>query len=239
MKETRTINIGRKIFKKEDLKSISKIFRNEYQNSYESGNNTDLKFTYRCIDNITIQNESVKVFDEHGLLDMKKTSNVDFTFYDYTDDKYINLNVTHGDYGSNEIKISGDGETWTRHISNLFEDELEAIKPQSNFFKHQYIIGAVLSCITAGTICFYITKITGIPLFKKNETPSEAGWIVSSFYLMGSVIVIPLFTWLIKLWPAIEFDFGPEHMKYEKQKKIRLWIVLSVVIIPIILSKFI
>jgi len=241
IKEAKTIIIDRKIFTKEDLKSISKIFINENQSSTEKGNSITLKFTYNFIDNTSIESISLKAFEEHGLLDMKKSSQIDFTFFDHSDDKYMNFNITHGNNGSNRIIIRGTGETWTRHITTLFNDELEALKPQSNFTKHNNLIAVGLSIIISFIIGFYSFKILGKPIITKifnNTTSSEFTMLMSPIWFIGSVIAWPLMTWLTKLWPSIEFDFGPEHMRLEKKKKNRLWIVFSVFIVPIIIAIF-
>jgi len=42
--------------------------------------------------------------------------------------------------------------------------------------------------------------------------------------------------WLLNLWPEIELDFGPEHLKVEKLRRLRISIVFSIAIIPIILT---
>jgi hypothetical protein len=237
MKETRKISISRKIFSKKDLKLISKIFTNEYQQSYESENSASLKFSCTFSDNTSIESDSSIIFEEDGLLDMRKSSLLDFTFWDYSDDKYINFRIRHGDYGPNEVIISGHGETWTRCIFDKFEDTLKYIKPQSNFFKHKYFINIVLSCI----IGFYIFWILEKPITKIFilGTPNDVGLISFMFGLIGTAIVTPLLNWLIELWPIIEFDFGPEHMRNEKNKRIRVGIALTVFIIPIIIGKFI
>jgi uncharacterized membrane protein YjgN (DUF898 family) len=72
-------------------------------------------------------------------------------------------------------------------------------------------------------------------------------------YLRDHLIFLDIFTWFIvwiwgmsiigglfyklkTLWPSIEFDFGPEHFKKEKRTRKTMWIVLSLIIIPLVLQ---
>lgn len=241
MEETRTISIDRKVFNKKDIEVVSKIFTDEYQSSNEKKNSTTLAFTYKFLGS-SIQSESPDMFDDHGILDMKKTLSIDFTFFDHTDGKYINFTITHGNYGSNQFKIRGNGDIWARHIADSFVDLLASLKPQSNIRKHEYSIAFILAFLISFTIVFYIYKIIGRPMAVKLNHSTTLGQLyilLFSIWLIGYAIACTITNWLVKLWPSIEFDFGPEHMKFEKNKKVKLGIVSSVVIIPIIIAIFI
>ena len=65
------------------------------------------------------------------------------------------------------------------------------------------------------------------------------GWLLIellSYWLMGIPWAPYIRNWLLNLWPVIEFDFGPEHMKVEKLRRLRISIVFSTAIIPIVIA---
>ena len=47
-----------------------------------------------------------------------------------------------------------------------------------------------------------------------------------------------LVEWLEKLWPTIEFDFGPEHLKRRKQLRGRFAVIVTVLLLPFTLEVF-
>lgn len=234
MRETRKINICNKIFTKEDLKSIHKIFIDAYQGSSEGAT---LKFEYDFNDNTSIETASDKVFEEHDLLDTKKTIQVNFSFYDYPN-KDMTFKLTHGNYSgnfSNEIRISSNDNVWPGYMQNLFNDKLAAVKPQTKHPKHPFALGYLSSIIPTLLLVYSICGIMEKQLnsmFSKTELTAIAS-IVS---LIVFYIFFRLFNQLINLFPQIEFDFGPEHMKIEKNKKRRLWIQFTIFIFPICLT---
>lgn len=55
-------------------------------------------------------------------------------------------------------------------------------------------------------------------------------------WLTGLSIAPRALDWLLELWPDVEFDFGLEHLKLEKMRRQRLWLVFSLVGIPVLLQ---
>ncbi len=43
-----------------------------------------------------------------------------------------------------------------------------------------------------------------------------------------------LTTWLGNLWPAIEFAFGPDHLRLEEVRRKRIFAFLAYIIVPLI-----
>ncbi len=56
-------------------------------------------------------------------------------------------------------------------------------------------------------------------------------WLVGWAWRAGS-----LTRWILSSWPNIELDFGADHLKLEKQRRKRIYLLLTIVIVPITIS---
>jgi hypothetical protein len=52
---------------------------------------------------------------------------------------------------------------------------------------------------------------------------------------VGLTFALPVRDWILELWPLIELDLGPEHLKIEKRRRARLAIVTAAIVLPILL----
>lgn len=252
MKETRKFEIKNKIFTKKDILNIGEIFLNEYKSAQKAGDHSSIMFKINCVDDTSYESESINLFDNGGILDTKKIDLLEITFHNYMAEKYINISVVSGGYYRNNLLVRGDDENWVRGIFTKLKEIIDSIKPQDNFIiRHKT---AVLHVIAFGVGIFLRFLLLSILDINSGYTkyPSETVKIIASFLVAHSYLMFPLdwFTswvmgiswaplirsWLLNFWPSIEFDFGPEHLKVEKLRRIRITMVFSIVIIPIVLE---
>lgn len=258
MQTTRELPIDKKIFSKIDLKKFSKIFTDELK-SCEDTDAASMKFKFTFSDNSTIETDSIAIFEDDSIIYSEKCIELDFDFYNYSLDKYVNLKIMPEYPTLSKIRIRGNDDKWIGYITNLFENTLKQTKPQNNFLlRHVLLIRTVLS-LFMGYITFMLIKplifflasiseINPSPLIISLAAIVEANLLISiliglililfSFYLIGYGIVDSLLTWLLKLWPSIEFDFGPEYLNTEKERRKRLWIFSSIFLLPFLMSFF-
>lgn len=252
MKETRRFVIRKKIFTKTDFLNIGKLFLSEYSSAQQNKNHASLEFRISCTDGTSYESESIELFDDGGILDLKKINTLEITFHNYMLDSYINISVVRGGGYSDALIINGKDQNWVNGVFTRLKEIIDSLKPQDNFLiRHK----TALLHITALGIGIFIYFILWLILYRHIEpikNPSETVKTIRSFFQTYPFFVRSLYwflywgmgipwaphirTWLLNLWPNIEFDFGPEHLKVEKLRRIRIAMVFSIAIIPIILS---
>lgn len=256
MKETRKISINNKVFQKRDLELINKIFIDEYNQSKDLGNNISFKFSCYFDDSTSLELSEPNMFKDNDFLDRRKSIKVSYSFYDFTDSKDISFVVKHGNSDLSEVEIIGEDCKWVGYMFDLFNEKLKLIQSQENFIlKYKKIINIVLSIVLGFYLLKYIyNPILGIfidnsttpywvirvkELIKQNEILGYSVLyiiFITGCYIVGYPPQDSLMKWVLKLWPSIEFDFGPENKKIEKKRRTRVMAVISLVIIPALLD---
>jgi hypothetical protein len=140
----------------------------------------------------------------------------------------IRLNLTHGkDYG-NDLFVRGD-KKWVSDVFEDLNDYLGSISHQPELlFKYKPIILSLLALLIGYSIVNVLDSInypSGDPNSKLIQSLSDivknypfVYYIILLFryWISGIVPAIYLRQQLFKLWPNVEFDFGPEQKKLEK-----------------------
>lgn len=252
MRETRHLDIKKKIFTKSNILNIGRVFLNEYQSAQQAGNHSSVTFKINCTDGTSYESESIGLFEEGNVIDLKRTSSLEITFYDYKLDRYINISIIHGGEYNNHLIIRGDEQNWVNGVFIRLKEIIVSIKPQDNcIIKHKTLILHIIA-LGIGTIIYSALWFILYRHLEPIKNPSETVKAIRIFlktnplfsylldwflrWFMGIPWASEARRWLLNLWPEIEFDFGPEHLKVEKLRRLRISIVFSIAIIPIILA---
>ena len=148
--------------------------------------------------------------------------------------------------------VKGDDHNWVNGIFVQLQEIIESVKPQDNWLlRHKSVLLHTIA-LGVGAALYQILRFLTYQLVPPMENPSETVKAMRQFFVtypffmflldwllkwgLGITWAFPLREWLLCLWPSIEFDFGPEHMKVEKQRRLRAWVVLSSAVLPIVLT---
>ena len=251
MNETRRFDIRQKIFTKIDFLNIGKLFLSEYSSAQKNENHASIAFRVSCADGTSYESETIELFDDGGILDLKRINTLEITFHNYTLESYMNISVVRGGGYSDVLIIRGKDQNWVNGIFTRLKEIIDSLKPQDNFIiRHKT---ALLHIIAFGTgiLIFSILWLIWYRHIEPVKNPSETVKTIRSFFkthpYFEKSIELFLFwflgipwapyirSWLLTLWPSIEFDFGPEHLKIEKLRRVRIALVFSIAIIPIVL----
>ena len=252
MKETRRIDIKNKVFTKSDILNIGKVILDEYSSAQDAQNHSSITYKIDCIDGTSYESETMGLFDEGGIIDLKKTRAIEIYFHNYTLDRYINISVVHGGGYRDNLIVSGDDQNWVNGIFTRLKEIVDSIRPQDNWLiKHKSFV-LHITALGIGTVIYTVLWFILYRHIEPIKNPSETIKSIRAFFtafpflsylldwLLNWLMGIPwapyIRSWLLSLWPEIEFDFGPEHMKVEKLRRLRISIVFSVAVIPIILA---
>lgn len=246
MKETRRKIIKDKIFTKDDIRNIYKIVK-EINN-----NKSSLELELNCQDGCSYESESDDLLNDGDIIDTKRCASVSIEYHNYDLERRISITLRHGmDYG-NEFIVSGLDRNWVSGIFDRINTTINSVKPQKHWFVQYQSIILHVSAFFFGLMFFRILDVLLFQHIEPTDTPSEIIKAIRDFFhkypfvrhtilgtcfwFQGIFPVLILRGWVLKLWPSVEFDFGPEHQKSEKNKRNRLGLFFSVIIIPLLIT---
>lgn len=248
MKTTRKKIIRGKIFTKENVRSLWAKIKSEYDNSQKDENHSSIEIEINCGDGISYESETDDLIQDGDVIDNKRCSTINIEYHDYKQERRISLNISHGDDYGNGLIVRGD-KNWVAGTFDSLNDIIESAKPQEHWFVKYKTLILHLGAITFG---YFVYKLLDLIPISTNEEPSTnvmriRDFLHSNIFLLNIIKVIsfwlqgifPLWwlrDWVLKLWPSVEFDFGPEHKKTEKNRRKRLGLFFSIIIIPLILN---
>lgn len=254
MKETRKKIIEDKIFTKSDICSIFKIVNSEYEYSKKAKNHSlsRLELNLNCQDGTNYESESDDLLNDGDIIDTKRCVSVSIRYNDYKLERRTSVTFEHGsDYG-NEFIVSGLDRNWVSGTFDRIDTTIDSVKPQKHWFIQYKSIILHVSAFFFGLMIYRILDILWYQHIEPINNPSEIIQAIRDFiykylfvlytiqgiffWLQGIFPVLYLRNWVLKLWPSIEFDFGPEHQKSEKNKRKRLGLFFFVIIVPLLIS---
>ena len=251
-KESRSLDIEWRVFQKKDIRRIAHELKKAFDKSKEEEHHTSISFQLRSEGGISYETDSTSLFDDGGPLDTKKTESLQLTYYDYTYGRSIDIALRESGYYSTLI-VRGENPNWVQGKFTTIQELISSVQPQTSLvLKYKKYLLHLLA-IGVGYIIFLILdfliyqhidpieNLTGFLLTLRNFFTANrwAAVIVQVFlyWMMGiSTFTFSIYNWLTELWPTIEFDFGPEHMKLHKIRRQRVWVVISVIVIPIVVD---
>lgn len=260
MKETRKLQIKNKVFRVADLKRLAGVFEEQTALAKESEEHYSIEYEMHFSDDTTVESETINILEDDILFTSKRPLSIQFSYHNYTLNKRISLSLNHGDssYG-NTIIVSGQEREWVNDIFARLSEALQGVTPQESWVKQHPTLMLNIIALGIGTFGHHLIGIimnytlTNFDL-AKHITPPQKGSFLHSlalivksniwfFHLIGWIWkwflgflwgAFEVRRWFLNLWPTIELDLGPEHLKIEKNKRKKVYAVLAMIIIPII-----
>lgn len=250
MKETREIEIENKVFTKRDIQSLWNCIFNETKTDQEN-NHQDVTITINCTDKTRYESDSDISLSDGDIADIKKIKSIHVEYRSFPSNRNIALNLSHGGYG-NSLRVSANDRNWVAGIFDRLNTIIGSIRPQSNFFaKYSFLTINVGAIVLGYSIQSFFDLIWLKDFEPVNDTEGLIKTIrdflqqheVISFlivrflnWLQGIFLMLWIYKWVAKLWPSVEFDFGPEHKKLEKMRRYRIGVVIFVFVTPILVN---
>jgi hypothetical protein len=246
MSKSITMDVKSKKINKEGILKFVNLFFGEYSKDKK---NSRVTFKLYCEGGIEFKIEnSNKGIEDY--LNSKKIYKIAMSYSKhFTGDESLSLSLTHGKPYLNEVSISGN-EKWVNNLFVKVNEIIDFLPPQNNFLlKNRRLIFHFISL----NIGFLILSIIS---FFIDPTPNAnlsngvlfLRAILNEFLILKYLIILILawisglgITWfwfdeIFRIWPDIEFDFGPEHKKREKLFRNQLTKIILVIIVPFIIN---
>lgn len=264
LKEKRELLIDNKIFTKNDVISLIKLFNklsNEIldkskvirreelihkgckESSIEErdidNSNSCLEFTFS--DNSTYTGSLDQILDEDAIFSNKKITEINLYFTEYVLDSQFKIRIIHSGSSSSYVSVEGQDKTWVNETIKLVEDFLLTCRNQATFVKKfQILIIAltilILMVFLLNLIELFIKTQLIFPKIVANLFSKDLIFYIIVLSLITATPSIFIYGWLEKLFPGIEIQTGKDFQQAEKEKRIKVWVITSLVIIPTIIS---
>ncbi|HKC67229.1 MAG TPA: hypothetical protein VKG26_03305 [Bacteroidia bacterium] len=259
--ENRVHVISLKIFEAVHIKSIAKIFQQEYNIAIKNKNhlkikdeNISLNFYIKCFEPVSFQSESDAIFSDNSKIYTKRIHSIEMTFKQ-GDEKNIRIVLQHGESegiekdGNSYLEVSGKNEIWVNGTLGKLEDYLKSVPEQTRGILNYDNLLFFGSCAIGG----YLTTI----VISLDSCRDDANYCLKNLYktdgilwlifLLGILSFIPgIFLGVFidsqvkkiknNAYPSIELLIGPEHLLVSKKKKKQLNFLWTMITLPFIVS---
>ncbi|MGD0461599.1 MAG: hypothetical protein ABSB74_03830 [Tepidisphaeraceae bacterium] len=257
MQETRRKLIEWRIVTNEDIRRFAAIFANESRLAEKAGSNFECTYQIVCSDQTTYESSEDDIFDDNNLLDLKKVMALKFSFWRHMESgsRRLDLSLQRGGGYSDGLSISGPDRGW---VSATF-DNMSAISdamtvqtawplrhPTLTFWLIALAVGSCYSALIHPLIHHFSDSLPGPPSSFEQSMRNLASahflsfWLALNFLIwvvrifVGLPVAAPIRSWMFKLWPQIEFDFGPTHTRPEKARRAAIFALWGGVVASIL-----
>lgn len=255
MKETRHLNVERRRFTKSDLLALGAVFLAEAEAARVGKRRHEIELTLHCADGTDYSSEDMSHFADGAEADLKPPKSVGFRFIDYERGRWMDLSLTHGKGYTDGCTVRGSDRDWVQGVFTRVKERLAAAAPSRCWFTdhptltyHLLAVGFgsfldlvisywVRAAIARGIIVPPSTERTDGFTVLLSQVPALAiaiTWAVRWF--LGGIPALPVREWILRAWPDVELDLGPEHLKLEKMRRQRILAFVMAVLVPLLVA---
>lgn len=259
MKKKISKKISNKIVTEQDIKEILDYLFTVY--SEIDTRSKTFSISLYSNDSEVYEIQDTLIEDEINILRLKRISKISVYLSDYSHGKKISLELSQdSDYYTNTLTIESNDENWVNNQSIKLKEFIDSWKPQNTLFsKYKNFLLHFFATNIGLLFIKVLNNLFAYIGYKSKSTSNDEGFLVFIIQKMvlafplSKYLIIGLFSWLVgiiicalfwtsieekllKLWPTIEFDFGPEHLKHSKRNRKLIWYIFTLVILPIILQ---
>lgn len=266
LEEKRELLIDNKIFTKNDITSLIKLFtklsneildkskeikrkdliregwqEQNIKEQYIDTSQSSLEFTYS--DNF-IYNGKIEEFVESDAIPAnKKIVEIDLYFKEnvFNSRFIIKIRHSHPYSTSSYVIVEGEDRTWVTGTIGFIEEFLSTCRNQSSFVKKLRILiiastDLILMLFLINLIKLFIKTKVIFPKIVGNIFTNELIFFIVLLSLISLTPAIYIYERLKKLYPGIEIQTRKDFNLAEKEKRFKLWVIISLIIIPTIIS---
>lgn len=251
-KETRKLQIRDKIFKVDDLKRLASVLEDQSALAKNKEQHYSISYELHFSDDTIVESRTFSILEDDILFTSKRPLLIQFLYHNNDLNKRISLSLDHGDFPyRNSIIVSGQESEWVNDVFARLNTILQGVTPQESFVNRHPTLLLNIIALGVGTFGYNLINIimdyTTINFdLAKHIAPIQEGSFLHSlsliirshiwfFYGIGWILkwflgfawgAFEVRRWFLDLWPSIELDIGPEHLKIEKNKRKKVYAVI-------------
>jgi len=242
MNHTLSYDIKEKCFTKDKIFAIATRLYKEFTNEAEQNNNT-IDFRIDFDDKTSYHKNDLSIFDDNDIFTTQKITKFEFTFdnNEVINKRHIKFELTNKTHYISDLTVVGE-KSWADEVFEELKAIISSSKSQNTLIKN-YLVNMIIS------FNFLLLSISilipTIVLFQYSGTELQDKMEVVQQFIVSSLILPSFFAALAcalgmqsitkRFFPSIEFSFGPNYLKNEKNKKIMIVSIFSVIILSSII----
>jgi hypothetical protein len=249
IKETRRFPLENVVVKPDDIRELASITTQAAEKSATQESQQRMSFAIVADDGSEYDSVTADVFAKGGILDTKQIQSISIVFSDYAKDSRISIHIIHGNVYApgNQISVAGTDSTWVNGVTRQFEESVSRYQPQASWPRRAEWPLRILTALGIGRVfiaaedfvlshIIHIQPITPRPTWANSIEPlvGPIQWLLG--LVAGIAPSILLTDKLMELWPTVELRMGREWAQVSKRRRDRLWLVLSIGVIPLLLT---
>lgn len=192
---------------------------------------------------------------EGDVLDLQKTFRITLSWSSRLLDKRISITLQETDGArstENFFSVRGDNAGWVDSTFTEIERVIASMRPQFTWLHRHRWLARIGLAFSLGVSLNQLLLLLSLALMPTSILDGIRGptwflhlakhplyvdlvmyglWIFTGFPWAAYLV-----NWLEGLWPAVEFDFGPEHLKHRKRIRGRLSVVGTLVVLPLVIE---
>jgi hypothetical protein len=231
-KQIKYKDLIQKGWKESDIKEI------DIDTSY-----SNLIFT--SYDNSTFSRPLEDILKDNDILDNKKIVEINLNFSERVLNSQFLIRIKHTEsdsYSSSSyVSVEGQDKTWVNATARLVEDFLSNCKSQSEFVSKFQI---PIMGITIFMLVFFMFNLTELFIKTNLSFPRMIDNMFNKHlisFIIVSFLIVTAPAFLIKerfkkLFPRIEIQTGKSFSQIRKEKRKKLLIIVSIILIPTVIS---
>ena len=233
--ESRELKIRDRTLTLEDIKKLAKVVIDEYESRKLLDSSARVKFSITCDDGSIFESRDADFFED-PVISSKRVIAIKMTYSAIQEDLKIQIEHDASDFPGgikeNSVHVEGDDSKWVNSILKKMGEIIDGFKPQKSFIKQHRRFSEVLLAINIGVIAIRLYSLL-IPIPQSSlsvslppllifilNTPLKHILNYFAYWIFGIMFAKILMLDLIKLWPTVELQLGPDHKLLEKQRRI-------------------
>jgi hypothetical protein len=250
VKYERRLGIGGKIFNAENIEKLAYILEGEsnHSKSISPNNIVSLKFILNeDFGSKSWEFNSVKEFTiDTSLLNERKISEISMKFHELQNFhfiKSISLQLNHSEDlwdNSSELSISGDDQNWVNGLYQKFEDELKYIDKRK--WTETFIQVSIPFLLSFAIVFAIIEGASRLSIAESGTGQYDALTLIVisglAIIFIGFILTFILSQWFKQIYPYLELDIGPQHLRFSRNKRRLLTWLMTAIVIPLMTGLF-
>jgi hypothetical protein len=250
MKRTRWKPIADVVLSKTDLTQLFAVLQREATDGAEACFPPTV--TIISGDGTITETDDPTVFDD-DIVDHRASKRIELRYSDHRA-RRISVSLEQEERGSwhkSVFTVSGDDAGWVDTRFAELERVFASVRPQSKLMvrlRWAVIIPAAIAIAYSWTVV--LSRNVQLLLWATSSSPPPspvALFLVEHRLILYQIFLIvfalpwlvlarSLVGWVERLWPAVEFNFGPERENRRRKVRFRLTVITVLLVLPIVIA---
>ena len=253
MLESRSVQISKRVFTLANVRALATCVERASETAPSEAEASPYAVTFgysaSCDDGSDYQSLSVEIFDDDSVLARKKVQAISMEFDDNRSHSRVHIALWHGrEYG--DVRVRGPDSNWVNGTMRDIEETIGSAAPQDPFISRHWFLCQMGLGLGVGLAILWVARAAA--LLAPAPPPSPERWNYSLYlflsahpsarflvlYGISQLAGIPparlILRYVLRLWPSIELQIGPNHLLVEKRRRAGLTMVIVLAVVPIL-----